>query len=254
MGFSLSDLNPLSWPGKIGDALGVTQKGPPGVSGPAPDPSRLVQQPDGTFRDPVTGGNYSDASGGTPVQNPNATNQVATQAAQGNALFGDTSLQGNRAGEAFAGQENLANSLGNTIRNPNAPSVAREQLNMSLGNIDRQQLAGSAGVGGNNAAVARRQSLQNMGNLGLQSAGQQALVRANEVQNAQGQLGNVYQNMAGNANTVRGQDITGSQTAEQNAAQNQLEIEKRAHDARTANQNMGIGAAKGIAQAGLALL
>ena len=49
-----------------------------------------------------------------------------------------------------------------------------------------------------------------MGGLDLQAAGIGALARTNEVAHARDELGNVYQNIAGNANQATGQNISGA--------------------------------------------
>lgn len=223
----------------------VTSPAPPGVGGPAQDPSRLVQQANGTFVDPATGTSYTDASGGTPVAAPNVAQQVAQAGANGQNFINRIGTQDQRSGAGYALQTGLAGDLNEVIHNPNAPSVAQQQLNQSLGNIDRQQLAGTAGVSGPNAAAARQSAFRNIGNLDLQAAGQAALLRANEVANARNALGGVAQNISGNAATSTGQDIGAATDYSQQAMQGASGNQQAAQQAHTANGALITGLANG---------
>jgi hypothetical protein len=110
------------------------------------------------------------------------------------------------------GQGSLAASLQNTITNPNASSVAQIQQQQAFAQQMAQQQGLAAAMGrGGNAALAARTAMNNVGGLGAQQAAASALQRANEVASAQGQLGNVLQQGAGNALQVGGQNTANQQ-------------------------------------------
>jgi hypothetical protein len=139
----------------------------------------------------------------------------------------------------FAGQNRLAGSLQNTIDNPNAPSVARTQLGEGLDAITRNQLAASAGSSGVNAANARLAAAGNSAAADAQQNQQQALIRAQEVANAQGNLSNVYNSQlsgeTGFANVLGGTAVGEGKTAETAGGENQTLLEKE--NEANANQN-----------------
>ena len=132
------------------------------------------------------------------------------------------------------GQQGLAAALQNTISDPNASSVAQIQQQRAFAQQMAQQQGLAAALGrGGNTALAMRTAMNNVGNLGAQQASASALQRAQEVAQAQGQLGNVLQSGAGNALTVAGSNQSaqqatnlanlsaGTQAASQNAQQQQ---------------------------------
>lgn len=86
------------------------------------------------------------------------------------------------------GQQQLAGNLLGTL-NGTQPSVAQQQLqNTTQGNVANAYAMAAASP--NNAGAARM-AANNAGAINQQAAGQGALLRAQEVQNAQGQLGGV---------------------------------------------------------------
>lgn len=209
-------------PGNLLGVGGVKKQtsGIPGVGGPdagltyAADGTaynkNLIQQPDGTFLNPTTGTRFSDPGGQSPVAAQNTAQQVAGATANSQNFLDRNQVQDARGAAAYNGQKAFEGDLTNVVRNPNAPTVSTAVMNQSLGNIDRQQLAGVAGVGGANAAAARKQSLTNMGNLDIQAAGAGAVGRATEAAGARTALGNTLQQEAGNANEATGQNIQGA--------------------------------------------
>ncbi len=230
------------------------QQGAPGVGGPAQDPSRLVRLPNGTFLDPATGTSYSDQSGQMPIAPQNLAQQTAGAGANQNQFLGRIGEQDSRSADAFGGQQKLAGDLQTVIRNPNAPSVAQQQLNQTIGNIDRQQLSGVASTGGPNAAAARAQALKTMAGLDLQSAGIGALARTNEVAHATDQLGNLYQNMAGNANTATGHDISAATQFGDQALTGAGAVQRTNSDAEKNNNALNAGLLGGAVGAGQKIL
>ncbi len=226
------------------------QHGSPGVGGPAQDPSRLQRQPNGTFLDPATGTSYSDQSGQMPIAAQNQAQQTVGATANQNQFLGRIGEQDLRSADAFGGQQKLAGDLQTVIRNPNAPSVAQQQLNQTIGNIDRQQLAGVASSGGPNAAAARSQALKTMAGLDLQAAGIGALARTNEVAHARDQLGTIYQNQAGNANTATGQNISAATQFGDQALTGAGAVQRVNSDAEKNNNALNAGLLGGAVGAG----
>jgi hypothetical protein len=171
---------------------------------------------------------------------------VAGAGANSQAILNRVATQDQRSDAAYNGQQALSGDLENVIRNPSAPSVAQQQLNQTMGNIDRQQLSGVAGVGGASAAGARQQAFQNLGNLDLQAAGQGALLRANEVAAARNSQANVLQGIAGNANTATGQDLGTATDFSQQAMGGATGNQAAAQASKTSNQNLILGTLNGI--------
>lgn len=102
-------------------------------------------------------------------------------------------------------QQNLSNSLFGTIAG-NTPSVAQEQLKQTTqGNVANQFAMAQANP--NNPGAARM-AATNAGNINQQAAGQGAMLRAQEIQGAQGMLGGVLSG-------ARGQDLGAYQQAGQ---------------------------------------
>lgn len=111
------------------------------------------------------------------------------------------------------GQQGLVGSLQNTISNPNASSVAQIQQQQAFAQQMAQQQGLAAALGrGGNTALAMRTAMGNVGQLGAAQAGASALQRAQEVASAQGQLGNVLQQGAGNALNVAGNNQNAQQS------------------------------------------
>lgn len=204
-----------------GNLLGVggvhkQTQGIPGVGGPdagtvigadgvAYNPN-LQRQADGTFLNPTTGTRFSDPGGQAPIAAQNTSQQIAGATTNANDFLNRNAVQDQRGAAAYNGQKAFEGDLTQVIRNPNAPTVSTSVMNQALGNIDRQQLAGVAGVGGANAAASRKQALINMGNLDTQAAGAGAVARATEAAGARQQLGNVLQQEAGNSIDATGQN------------------------------------------------
>jgi hypothetical protein len=143
---------------------------------------------------------------------------------------------------AFGGQSNLANTLYNTITNPNAPSVARTQLGEGLDAITRAQLGASAGTSGVNAANARLAAMGNAADAAAKTNQAQGLVRAQEVAAAQGNLGNVYnseqQGAGAFANVLGNTGVGEGKTAESAGGENQTLLEKENEYNAKQNSNL----------------
>lgn len=238
--------------GPVSHAVGgVTAKGPPGVGGPAEDPSRLRFDPQtNMWVDPVTNTAYIDATGQQPIHDPHVSQQVAQNWQERQKFLNQGQADRGIINQAQAGQTGLASSLNNTINNPNATSVAGSQLTEGNDVNGRTQLALAAGQGGANAAAGRRQAAQNIGQAGAQLDQSQALLRADETAKAQGQLGQVYGNMANQGINLSGQD---NQNAGNFASLSQSGaggLENLNVQTQKDNQNMALGGLNGLSGAG----
>lgn len=127
---------------------------------------------------------------------------IESQSLNPAALAPGVTIDQAQTGQDRGSQLALATALQNTISNPNASSVAQIQLQQATDRNIAQQGALLHSQPGISAALAARQA-QLQGAQTQQATNQQtALLRAGEVANAQGQLGGVLQNVAGNDQTV----------------------------------------------------
>jgi len=173
----------------------------PGVGGPAKDPSQLkLDATTGMYFDPTTGTTYTDASGSTPVTNPNVSQQVAANFGVSRELLGRTAASDAEHQQVMGGQNKLLGQLDNTITNVNAPSVAATQLAINNNKNASNALGNAAGVGGANAFAARRQALNSIATGNASAAQSAALARAAEVASAQQQKAGILgqQSTSGN--------------------------------------------------------
>lgn len=130
--------------------------------------------------------------------------------------------------QAFGGQNALAAHLAD-VRAGRAPSVAGQQLQIGLGNIQNQALSQAAGVGGPNAVVARLAAIHAATQAGLQTNQAAALARAQEVADAArteagvraaqaGEAGNMFQTSTAGAKGFSDTAAADAQTQEQRNA------------------------------------
>lgn len=156
----------------------------------------------------VGGGAMGQAATSGAAQGQAAPNINAAQVA-------GTQLDTGNYNQDRSAQQALAGSLQGTINGTGGPSVAQLQQNQAFGQLAAQQAGQAAAAGrGGNQALAARTAMQNMGQLGSQQAAQSALLRANEVATAQGQLGGLTSNMAGQDVNVAGQNAGLTQNAQ----------------------------------------
>lgn len=203
------------------------QSGQPGVgSGPAANPGLLQQDPaTGVFFDPTTGRSYLDPAGTQVVADPNLAQQTAANYQRAGGFYGKIAGTDVTLDRVDAGQNNLLGTLHQTMTDPNAPSVARAQLAQTVDQNGRQILGTAAGVGGNNAYDARRAALSTLAGANTAAAGNAAVLRQKEVQDATSMSGNVLGQQAQqaqarqNANLSAGADLT--HTAATSQAQQQ---------------------------------
>lgn len=197
MGFSLTDIPLVGGP--LDHLINGPKDipGPPGVGGPAADARNLVRDPStGLFYDPTTGTSYSDPHGRQPVADPNLAQRSAIDAARAGSFLDKLNGYANREAATFSDEQGLARNLQNTIRGVGAPSVAQNQLVQGMEQAANQQQSMASGASGTDAALARMQAARNTGNLQAATNQQQALVRAQEVADAQRNLGGLLKGMA----------------------------------------------------------
>lgn len=135
--------------------------------------------------DPQTG-----KSSYVPVHDLNMSAQVAKNIATADYYSGLGKTYNEALQHTTGEQSSLADAYRKTISDPNAPSVAREQLGQALQSAEGTQLSQAAGVGGQNAATARRTASNNMAGLAATAGQTDALLRAQETVAAQTGLGN----------------------------------------------------------------
>ncbi len=187
----------------------ATQLAPAAGAPAAFDPAN---PPAGWQYDPITklwqnGRNvYQVGADGKPVQihDQNLGSQVASNIARASTYNALGAHYTDALNTTMAEQGSLADAYRRTISDPNAPSVAREQLNQALGAADATQLSQAAGASGQNAALARRSASANMAGLAANAGQTGALLRAQEVAAAQAGLGNTLGAEAGEAGNAFG--------------------------------------------------
>ena len=155
----------------------------------------------GLYMDPKTNTVYQVQNDGTyqPVRDLNLTAQVARNIQVANIQAQNANVAHGEYEQALTGQKGLASALQTTISDPNAPSVAREQLNQTLGANTAAQLGLASGASGENALIAREDAARNIAALNTKAGQDAATLRAQEVAGAQQNLGGVLQNEAANA-------------------------------------------------------
>jgi hypothetical protein len=189
---------------------------------------------------------WSDIFGGTNKAGFFGGGQYQANAANFNLPGYQQSVQAytNLANQALGGgqsqfsgqQEQLAQNLFGTLKG-NTPSVAQQQLQQTTqGNVAN---AYALAASGRYNPAAARMAADNAAAVNQQAAGQGAMLRAQEIQNAQGQLGNVL-------GQGRAQDI-GQFQAQNQEAQAYLNQQLTAQQA----QQQGQEAYENAQQAGL---
>ncbi len=185
-----------------GNVPGLTSPAPAAGASVGPDPNTLVLDPaSGLYYDPKSQNYFQKGADGsfTTMTPPNQPSQIASFYGAGKKYAGEASPYEKNFNDIFGQQSALAGNLQNTINNPNASSVAREQLAQTLQANEGAQLSQAAGAGGGNAFMARRNAANNIAALNANAGRDAALVRANEVANATNSLGNVLGTQSGEA-------------------------------------------------------
>lgn len=168
---------------------------------------QLRQDPTtGLWMDPKSSEVYQLTPDGQyiPVHDHGMRAQVAQNLAKADYYAGiaqhyDTSLRG-----TMGQQQSLADAYKRTIDDPNAPSVARAQLQQALGAADATQVSQAAGASGANAFIARRNAANNMAMLNAKEGQAGAELRAGEVANAQKGLADTYAALGNESLTAGG--------------------------------------------------
>lgn len=216
---------------------------PTGQPPPPPPPVNDSQQP-GFFGD----GKYQvDASA---YQLPGFAQQQQQTGQLANNVLTPTNQQ-----QISNQQQQLTGSLFGAI-NGQQPSVAQQQLQQTTqGNVANSYAMAGANLANNPAAA--RQAMESAAQTNQQAAGQGAQLRAQEITNAQGQLGGVLgqqqsQNLQANqvAQGYLGQQLQGAQSQSQ-ALQNQQAAQQGAFNSAASNSLGGkiIGAATALGSA-----
>lgn len=182
---------PFSLTGKMGGA--TTPQG-----APAPGASAI---PGDLVLDPKSGLYFSSSTQNFYQQNPDGSFAVQKDPNVPSAVASFYGTANKNAEEAkpyeqdfrnvFGEQTGLAADLSHTIHDVNAPSVAQEQLAQTLQGNEAAQLGAASGIGGGNAFMARRNAANNVAALNAGAGQDAALLRAQEVAGAQGNLANV---------------------------------------------------------------
>jgi len=212
-------------PGNLLGQNGGSVPNQPGVTANGDsNQQNLVRDPvTGMYVDPTTGNVYMDAlgkNGKGQVTNPNVAQQVARNAGISDAMLAKFDQDRKNSQIAQSGQGQLVGQLDDQITGK-GPSVAGSQIASTLGNIQRTQMAGASGVGGESAFAARRAALTNIGNQQQQASQNLATLRAQETASALQQKGNVLGALAGEANTQSGQSLSGAHAFSGDALQGQ---------------------------------
>lgn len=267
----MSWYNPASWsasdipvvgslfspPKNVGAQPGAVQGGGGNVrflTDPATGkPTGLAVGPGGQplTRDPVTGGYVDPTTGnafdanGTAIVDPNVAQQVAQSARVAAGYQATGKAQDAALDKVEGAQGGLATQLQNVIAG-RAPSVAATQLAQAQDATERNILGQAAGVAGPSAYDARRAAMNAIATARTQNAGNAALTRATEVNNATTQLGGVLNSQASGLqarqNTNVGAGANYAQLAE-SGQEKQQGLNTDADEKNQANNTQRYGAA-----------
>lgn len=185
----------------------------PGVAGPASSGQPVVYDPStGLYVNQTTGGVSTDPGGQHPVQNPSLATQAARNISVSNNLMSKLSTYGNQYQQAFQGQTGLTQELQRTI-NGTGPSVAQGQLQEGLGQIRSAANSEAAGATGANAALARQNATLATGDAATKTNQDAAVLRAQEVAQAEQAKGQVLGSQAGESSGMYGTNLAGANAA-----------------------------------------
>jgi len=191
------DINPLHWPHKLAQDLGLAPGDQPGTSATVPQGHHLMEDPGITRRnprfpdfeyDPVSG-QYYDVTTGTPqgLQNPNVAQLVAGSNLRSHEHDTRALGYGARESDIFGQQSDLAGYLNDVIAGK-TPSVAEMQLGAGLDSIKRSTLGLTSGIGGATSPLAQITALNANSRAGGIVNQQQAIARAEDVARARNEL------------------------------------------------------------------
>ena len=186
----------------------------PGTAGPAQTGQPVVYDPStGLYVNQSTGGVSTDPGGQHPVQNPSLATQAARNIAVSNGLLAKLGTYGQQYQQAFTGQTGLTQELQRTINGTGAPTVAQGQLQQGLGQIRSAANSEAAGATGANAALARQNATLATGEAATKTNQDAALLRAQEVAQAEQVKGQVLGSQAGESAGMYGSNLSGATAA-----------------------------------------
>ena len=222
----------------------------PGVAGPAQGGQPVVYDPStGLYVNQATGGVSTDPGGQHPVANPSLATQAARNIAVSNQLMAKLSTYGNQYNQAFQGQTGLTQQLQRTVNGTGGPSVADAQLQQGLGQIRSTANSEAAGATGANAALARQDATLATGDAETKTNQDAALLRAQEVAQAQGQEAGVLGSQAGEAEQIYGTNLQGATAASGQAGSEEGAKESADQTATTSQNNLELNLLNGVGQA-----
>lgn len=126
---------------------------------------------------------------------------------------------GAREAQNYGQEQDLAGSLRGTIAGTGGPSVAQAQLQQGLDANNSSMMAAGAGASGENSVLARYQARQAMGDRAAQMQQAGAILRAQEVAQAQQQLAQLRAAMGGQSIGLYGANLQGGLGYDQLKAQ-----------------------------------
>lgn len=201
----------------------------------------------GVYLDPRTGAASLDPYGTQAVSNPSLVEQAKRNLAVSHGLLGQLAGYGKQFTDAVGGEQALSRHLADVIAG-NSPSVAQAQLQQGLGRIRQEQDSMASGTGGSNAALARMNASANVGNAQANANQSAALIRAQEVAQAERNQGAVLGNIAGQSAGMYGTNLSGAgtfsgQAGNEAAEQARIDAEKDAANKRLITNLIAAGGA-----------
>lgn len=229
------------------------------MAGPASSGQPVVYDPStGLYVNQTTGGVSTDPGGQHPVQNPSLATQAARNISVSNNLMSKLSTYGNQYQQAFQGQTGVVQQLQRTVAGTGGPSVAQGQLQQGLGQERSAANSEAAGATGANAALARQDATLATGDAATKTNQDAAVLRAQEVAQAQQTEAGVLGSQAGESAGLYGTNLAGANAASGLAGSEEGTLEG-ANQKATEDQNqlefnllngVGTAAAKGATGGG----
>lgn len=195
--------------------------------------ARTLDPQTGLYVDSATGAVSADPLGAQAITDPSLMSQAKRNLAVSHSLLNQLGTYGSQYGQAFNAEGQLSRGLNDTIEG-RAPSVAQTQLEMGLGEIRHAQESEASGATGQNAALAHMNAMANTGAAGAAANQAGALLRAQEVAQAQRTQAGVLGNQANQAQGMYGANLsgaTGFSAQAGNEAGQQAQIDEARHEA-----------------------
>ena len=163
----------------------------------------------GTYINPATGQVFTDAAGTVLSTDPGLNAQATRSLQIANQLYSKIGTFNQQEQSAQTGQTQLNDQLQQRI-NGQGPSVAATELGQSQDQIAKQQLSQAAGATGANAAIARYAAMKNTADAQTAGAQSAAILRANEVTQAEAAKAANLANQGTEANQAAGTATSGA--------------------------------------------